>query len=75
MKGTGKMKAVVVIGGGITGLATLHYLKKQMKAKNKEAKLILIEKNTYLGGKIRSVYEDGFIIEEGYFFNFCFCFF
>ena len=65
MKGTGKMKAVVVIGGGITGLATLHYLKKQMKAKNKEAKLILIEKNTYLGGKIRSVYEDGFIIEEG----------
>ena len=65
MKGTGRMKTVVVIGGGITGLTTLYYLKKQMKAKNIEAKLILVEKNSYLGGKIHSEHGDGFIMETG----------
>ena len=65
MKGTSMMKTVVVIGGGITGLTTLHYLKRQMKAENKEAKLILIEKNEYLGGKIHSEHAGGFIMETG----------
>ena len=65
MKGTGRMKTVVVIGGGITGLTTLHYLKKQLKARNKEARLVLIEKNSYLGGKIHSEHADGFIMETG----------
>ena len=65
MKGTVRMKTVAVIGGGITGLTTLHYLKRQMEAENKEAKLILIEKNEYLGGKIHSEHADGFIMETG----------
>ena len=45
--GDGKMKTVVVVGGGITGLCTLHYLKRQMAKKNIEAHLVLIEKNSY----------------------------
>ena len=65
MKGTGTMKTVVVIGGGITGLTTLHYLKRQLKADNKEAKLILIERNEYLGGKIHSEHTDEFVMETG----------
>lgn len=65
MKGTGKMKTVAVIGGGITGLTTLHYLERQLKADNKEAKLILIERNEYLGGKIHSEHVDDFIMETG----------
>ena len=59
------MKTVVVVGGGITGLCTLHYLKRQMADKNIEAHLVLIEQNSYLGGKIHSEQESGFIMETG----------
>ena len=59
------MKTVVVVGGGITGLTTMHYLKKQMAEKNVAARLVLVEKNPYLGGKIHSEHEGGFIMETG----------
>lgn len=59
------LKTVVVVGGGITGLCTMHYLQKQKKEKNLDIKLILIEKNEYLGGKIHSEYNQGFIMETG----------
>ncbi|WP_413363842.1 protoporphyrinogen oxidase [Lysinibacillus sp. 3P01SB] len=59
------MKTVVVVGGGITGLCTMHYVKRQMQEKGIEAELILIERNEYLGGKIHSAYEGGFIMETG----------
>jgi protoporphyrinogen/coproporphyrinogen III oxidase len=59
------MKTVVVVGGGITGLCTLHYLKRQMAEKNIKARLVLIEKNSYLGGKIHSEHQSGFIMETG----------
>ncbi|MGM9948485.1 MAG: protoporphyrinogen oxidase [Lysinibacillus sp.] len=59
------MKTVAVVGGGITGLCTMHYLKRQMQEKGIEAKLVLIERNGYLGGKIHSAYDGGFIMETG----------
>lgn len=59
------MKTVIVVGGGITGLCTMHYLKRQMAEQNIEARLILIERNAYLGGKIHSEYEADFIMETG----------
>lgn len=59
------MKTVVVVGGGITGLCTMHYLKNKMHEQNVEARLILIEKNAYLGGKIHSEKDKGFIMETG----------
>lgn len=59
------MKTVVVVGGGITGLCTMHYVKRQMIEKNIEANLILIERNAYLGGKIHSAHDSGFIMETG----------
>lgn len=59
------MKTVVVIGGGITGLCTMHYVKRQMKERGIEAQLILMERNEYLGGKIHSAHEEGFIMETG----------
>ncbi|AMO87101.1 Protoporphyrinogen oxidase [Solibacillus isronensis B3W22] len=59
------MKTVVVVGGGITGLCTMHYLKNKMHEQNVEARLILIEKNAYLGGKIHSEYDKAFIMETG----------
>ncbi|MFJ8515693.1 protoporphyrinogen oxidase [Lysinibacillus xylanilyticus] len=59
------MKTVVVLGGGITGLCTMHYLQRQVQEKNLDVKLVLVEKNTYLGGKLYSAYEQGFIMETG----------
>ncbi len=59
------LKTVVVIGGGITGLCTMHYLQKQKREKNLDIQLILVEKNEFLGGKIHSVYDNGFIMETG----------
>ena len=59
------MKTVVVLGGGITGLCTMHYLQRQVLKKSLNVKLVLIEKNTYLGGKLHSAYKQGFIMETG----------
>jgi len=59
------MKTVVVLGGGITGLCTMHYLQRQVKEHNLDVRLVLIEKNTYLGGKLYSAHEQGFIMETG----------
>ena len=58
------MKTVVVVGGGITGLCTMHYLKRHMK-EDVPLRLVLVEKNAYLGGKIHSTHENGFIMETG----------
>lgn len=59
------MKTVVVVGGGITGVSTVHYLQRELKAANKEARIILVERNEYLGGKIHSEYLNGFTMETG----------
>jgi len=58
------MKTVVVVGGGITGLCTLHYLKRQAQT-NEPIRYILAEKNEYLGGKMHTEQEAGFIMETG----------
>ncbi|MEI4771466.1 protoporphyrinogen oxidase [Psychrobacillus sp. FJAT-51614] len=59
------MKRVVVVGGGITGLSTLHYLQRLKIEKALNVDLILVEANEYLGGKIHSVKNDSFIMETG----------
>ena len=59
------MKTVVVIGGGITGLSTMYYVQKEVKEKSLDVRLILIEAEKTFGGKIHTVYDEGFIIEAG----------
>lgn len=59
------MKTVVVVGGGITGLCTLHYLKRQAEQENVQVRMILLEKKPYLGGKIHTERKNGFIMETG----------
>ncbi len=64
-RGVVLMKTVVVVGGGITGLSTMFYLQKAVKARSLSVRLILIEGNEELGGKIRTVHDGPFKIEAG----------
>ncbi len=59
------VKRIAVIGGGITGLTALYELQKAKRRQNLDIELILIEKNSRLGGKIASYHKDGFIMETG----------
>lgn len=59
------MKRVTVIGGGITGLSFLHELQKLNRQQDLGLELTLVEKEAALGGKIRTVKKDGFIMEVG----------
>lgn len=59
------MKKVAVIGGGITGLSAMHYFRKLKQQENLDIELVLIERNTELGGKIRTVKDGEFIMETG----------
>jgi oxygen-dependent protoporphyrinogen oxidase len=58
-------KHIVIIGGGISGLATLHYLKQKYIHDNKHVELLLLEKNDHLGGTIRSISKEGCLFETG----------
>jgi oxygen-dependent protoporphyrinogen oxidase len=56
----GRMRRTVIIGGGITGLATAFHLQRAT-----DVAVTLIESGSRLGGKIASRHEDGFLIEGG----------
>ena len=54
-------ESIAIVGGGISGLATAFYIKQF----NPNAKITLFEKESVLGGKMKTVEKDGFLIEEG----------
>ncbi len=61
-----KDKNILIIGGGIAGLATAYYLKKGLKKKGVgSCRITLIEKGSRLGGNIITERLDGFLIEGG----------
>lgn len=59
------MATVAIVGGGITGLTTAHYLEKLQQSLNLKLDLVLIEGEAQLGGKIRTVKNSEFIMETG----------
>lgn len=59
------MKTVLVIGGGITGLTTMYELHKWKQENQSDVRLILVEANPELGGKIRTVRKGDFLMESG----------
>ncbi|MCH6267399.1 protoporphyrinogen oxidase [Neobacillus citreus] len=59
------MKTVVVIGGGITGLSAMYELQKWKKTNGSDLRLVLAEASQQLGGKIRTVNQNGFVMEAG----------
>ncbi len=56
---------IVVIGGGITGLAAAHRLIELREEKNLPLEILLLEASDRLGGNISTRWQDGFLIEEG----------
>ncbi len=59
------VETVLVVGGGITGLSTMYYLQKENRERNLGLRLVLVEANDYLGGKIHTVMKDDLIMETG----------
>ncbi len=59
------MKTIVVVGGGITGLSAMYYLQKIKREYKLDTKLVLIEGEKSLGGKIHTVQKGDFIMETG----------
>lgn len=56
---------IVIVGGGISGLATAYFLQEAARARNVILDIHLVEGNTRLGGVIRTERVGGFVIEGG----------
>lgn len=59
------MKKVIIVGGGISGLATAYLMRRKAAAEGVEMELTLLEKETRVGGKIWSIKEEGYLCEWG----------
>jgi len=55
------MNRILVVGGGITGLAAAHRLHEI----NQSIKITLLEASERLGGTIQTEHRDGFLLERG----------
>ncbi len=55
------MKRVVIVGGGITGLATAHALDKAAE----RCAVTIVEAGEQLGGNLQTIRHNGFIIDAG----------
>src|SRR5436305_6463152 len=56
---------VVIIGGGISGLAAAYRLLEQRTQSNRKFEILLLEASAHLGGIIRTERRDGFLLEGG----------
>lgn len=55
------MSRIVVIGGGISGLAAAHRIRELSSS----ARVTILEASNRLGGTIQTEYRDGFLLERG----------
>ncbi|WP_164669554.1 protoporphyrinogen oxidase [Virgibacillus doumboii] len=58
-------KNIVIVGGGITGLSAAYYLQKEIRENNLPHDVKLVEASDRLGGKIKTLKQDGYTIERG----------
>lgn len=59
------MKTVAIVGGGITGLSCAYHLQKEIRTSGQEVRLVLLEADSALGGKISTVHDGEFTMETG----------
>src|SRR3990167_1784937 len=62
---SGNQKKVVVIGGGISGLAAAHRLLELSREKSLNLKITVLEASPRLGGLIETERRGDFLIEGG----------
>src|SRR5580658_1673497 len=60
-----KMPRVAIIGGGITGLAAAHRIGELAVAREMPVEATILERGEHLGGALRTVARDGFLMETG----------
>lgn len=60
-----RSRRVVVIGGGISGLAAAHRLIERSTQSESKPEVLLLEASARLGGVIRTEQRDGFLLEAG----------
>jgi len=58
-------RRIVIIGGGITGLAAAHRLLELADQTDQQLDIVLIEASSRLGGALKTDNRDGFLIEVG----------
>jgi oxygen-dependent protoporphyrinogen oxidase len=59
------MNRVVIIGGGITGLAAAHRVLEQSRELGKPVDLTILEAGPCVGGIVQTHERDGFLLENG----------
>ncbi len=59
------MPKIIIVGGGIAGLAAAVHLKAGAKAHDKKVEVLLLEKNNRIGGKLLTEKQGQFLIEGG----------
>lgn len=59
------MRRVVIVGGGLSGLAAARAVLDETGRRGLTSELTLLERDPDLGGKIRSTRDDGFLCEHG----------
>ena len=62
---TERLPHVVIVGGGITGLAAAYYLEKKAQETGTPLRYTLLERAPVLGGKLISQETDGYLVEGG----------
>jgi len=59
------MTRIAIVGGGISGLATAYAIEQLAASHNMAVETVVLEKNRRLGGKIKSIREEGYLCEWG----------
>ncbi|HEX8422263.1 MAG TPA: FAD-dependent oxidoreductase, partial [Pyrinomonadaceae bacterium] len=63
--GSQPRRRIVVVGGGISGLAAAHRLAQHTRANDPALEVLLLEASPRLGGTIRTYEREGFLLEGG----------
>lgn len=59
------MKRIVVIGGGISGLAAAHRILERSQDLGRRAEVVVLEASPRVGGIVQTEERDGFLLERG----------